>query len=473
MRKAFILLLLSFLLVESCKRQEIQSFSDQFSHDRVIQELSKTKAAIGYESDNFTVSISDVRCYLAFHRPDESYTISPYIKSRDTLFYVVNFKEGWMIISRDRRTAPVIAENYEGSLEINPDSGCSIWLRLFNKQLAAMKENRDFGENEYSRLWKAILHKKSEKQSNNKSGEWKWVIREGMFGEQTSIIDTIPQMVQTKWGQQAPWNNNYPIDTRYNTRCYVGCVSVAVGQVLYYWHNQFGIPTQLSHTVTCYSTINQATSDIGFSRDDITFNSPRWNDMALSASSGGSTSYVGDFMLDIGNRVNTVYTGQNSLASLDTTAFAAMALYYGLGFNPCSPYSESVVKTRLFNGYPVIIGGYPSSSSLSWYAWIIDGLYIERQNYSMFRYCEYSCDWGPDDEVYDTLAEAQAIYGFSGPYDLKPFSRILDYERFHMNWGDDGNGNGIFLCSGIWGCPVINQNYSSSSQIVMCSFYNL
>lgn len=194
--------------------------------------------------------------------------------------------------------------------------------------------------------------------------------------------------------------------------------------------------------------------------------------MALSASSGGNTSYVGDFMLDIGNRVNTIYSGLDGLADLDTTAFSAMALYYGLFFHPRSPYSESSVKTCLFNGYPVIIGGFPSNNSFFWHAWIIDGLYIERQNYSMFRYCEYSYDWGPEDEVYDTLAEAQAVYGFSGPYDLKPFTRIINNERFHMNWGDDGNGDGIYLCSGIWDCPVGNHYYSRFSTISMCCFYD-
>lgn len=479
MRKVFLLLLLTFVLVESCKRLDIQSFSEQPTYDRVIQEISETKAAIRGESDNFTVSINDARCYLAFHRPDESYTISPYIESGDTLLYVVNFKEGWMILSRDRRTVPVIAENFEGSLEINPDSGYNVWLRLFNENLAVMKEDRSFGENDYTKLWNAILPRKSEKESNNRYGEWKWVIREGMFGEHTTVIDTIPQMVQTKWGQQAPWNNNYPIDltdiypnNTNNNKCYVGCVAVAIAQVLHYWHNQFGFPTQLSHTVSCSSTVYGPSTNIGFSRGDITNNSTRWDDMALSASSGGNTTYVGDLMLDIGKMANMVYAGYGSGAIL-STALAAVAQYYGLGLYSSSSYSEAVVKDRLFNGYPVLISGQAIINSSIRHAWIINGFYIERQNYSMFRYCEYSCDWGPDDEVYDTLAEAQAVYGFSGPYDFKPFTRIIDNERFLMNWGEDGVGDGIFLCSGAWPCSAYGYNFSPYYTIEIGGFYNL
>jgi len=471
MRKVFQLILLSgIIVIESCKPLEIQPMSYQTNQEGIGQVVPETKTVINNDSDDYAVSINDAKCFLAIHRPGEQFSISPYIVSCDTLFFVVQFNNGWMVLSRDRRTAPVIAESCEGTLNTNPNSGYSVWLRLFNEDLATKRESSNFGENEYSRLWKAILNTKPNKKLNRRN-DWKWVIREGVYGEQTTIIDTVPQMIQTAWGTGAPWNNTLPIDTYNNARCKTGCVAVAVTQILYYWHYHFGLPTVLSHTVSCNSTISQPTTDIGFSRGDITYNSGRWDDMALSASSGGNASYVGNFMLDIGNRVNMLYSGVESMTALDTMALYSMASYYGLRFSPCSPYSKATVKACLFNGYPVIIGGAPYLGALQWHAWIIDGLSIERQNYSMLRYCEYSTNWGPDDEVYDTFAEAQAVYGFSGPYDLIPFTRIVNQERFHMNWGDDGNGDGIFLCSGVWDCPV-GSNYSSGSSIRICYFYN-
>ena len=62
----------------------------------------------------------------------------------------------------------------------------------------------------------------------------------------------------------------------------------------------------------------------------------------------------------------------------------------------------------------------------------------------MLRYCELSTEWGLDDEVYDTFEEAQAVYGFSAPYDMLPFSREIVRDHLHMNWGEDGEGDGIY-----------------------------
>jgi hypothetical protein len=429
----------------SCQKAENVSLSSQVDKPSPV-----TKAGDpSFSSDRFAVSLSDAKRYSELYKPGKPYSVTPYVEDRDTLLYLINYNEGWLVLSGDRRMNPVFAQDAQGFITMKDESACSFWLKQYAKDVLRIKMDEDHQDNEYTSIWKAIS---PEKDGHKTRSEPKWVIREGMYNE-TSVFDAVvPVMLQTKWGQQAPWNNGYPLDTYFNKRCYVGCVAIAFSQVLYYWHNYAGVPTKLSHTISCNSTVYSGLTydgalnlvyNIGFSRSDETNNSTRWSDMALSASSGGNTSYVGDFMLDIGNRVAMGYSGGGSGAYINYAAYV-LSPYYGFSY-VYGPYSESAVKNQLQNNRPVIVGG-PSTNNSSRHAWVIDGRTIEYQYYSMFRYCEYSTDWGPNNEVYDTFEEAQAIYGFSAPYDLRPFSRTFVIDRFHMNWGEDGVGDGLYRC---------------------------
>lgn len=474
MSKLFLFITAASLFL-TCACQKVDNMPTDSLKD--IQNL-ETKGEVPLNPlDRFAVSLNDAKRYAELYRPGDSFVVSPYVEGRDTLLYVFNYKEGWMVLSGDRRMNPVFAQDDRGSITIKDESACSFWLKQYAKDVLRIRKDKDHNDNEYTSIWKAIS---PEKGGLNTRSEAKWVIREGMYNE-TSVFDAVvPVMLQTKWGQRAPWNNAYPLDTYFNARCYVGCVAIAFAQVLYYWHNYAGVPTTLSHTVSCNSTVYSGlvyyggqwivdlVYNIGFSRSNETSNSTRWADMALSASSGGNTSYVGDFMLDIGNRIEMGYSGRGSGAYTNYAAYM-LSQYYPFS-HVYGPYSESAVKAQLQNNRPVIVDG-TSTNNASSHTWVIDGRTIEYQYYSMFRYCEYSTDWGPNDEVYDTFEEAQAIYGFSAPYDLRPFSRTIVIDRFHMNWGEDGAGDGLYGCGeDLWN----NYNYGcafSTANLNMCFFY--
>ena len=462
-RLIFLITSTALLSIVSCQKAEFIPIDSQTD----MASLCTTADSHMYSLDRFVVSLSDAERYAELYKPGETYTVTPYVEGRDTLLYFINYKEGWVVLSGDRRMNPVFAQDAQGSIAMNDETTCGFWLKLYAEEVLRLKNDIREQDNDYTSIWKAISPKKDNLYTRSNP---KWVIREVVYNENTVFDAVVPVMLQTKWGQQAPWNNNYPLDNNYNNKCYVGCVAIAVSQVLYYWHSYVGTPTELSHTVSCYSTINSNygdVHDIGFSRSDVTSNSTRWNDMALSASSGGNTGYVGDFMLDIGNMVNMGYSGAGSVTTLNnylTTLQSRYGVTYSYG-----PYNESLVKTHLQNNRPVIVSG--NSTNNEDHCWVIDGRMIEYQYYSMLRYCELSSDWGPDDEVYDTFAEAQAVYGFSEPYEMLPFSRTITIDRFHMNWGEDGIGDSWFACSSNWYCSSYNSSFSPASLYNYCCIY--
>lgn len=455
MSKLFLFITAASLFL-TCACQKMDNMPTDSLKD--IQNL-ETKGEVPLNPlDRFAVSLNDAKRYAELYRPGDSFVVSPYVEGRDTLLYVFNYKEGWMVLSGDRRTYPVIAQGAKGSIKINETSGYGFWLKLYALGISELKIDETKKENEYTVIWKALSPARTGPKRPATKADAKWVIREAMINEFSDYVATVPPLIQTKWGQQAPWNNNYPLDTYYNNKCYVGCEAVALAQVLYYWHNYAGVPTKLFHTISSsnsiysgyvysdgFLTINYV-EDIGFFRNNETNNSSRWNDMALSATSGGNTGYVGDFMLDIGNRIGMSYTGVASKASF-LNAATPLAQYYGFSYNYRHAPAESYIKEQLQYNRPVIIrstSSYSSSGGTINHTWVIDGYTSEHQYYSMLRYCELSTEWGLDDEVYDTFEEAQAVYGFSAPYDMLPFSREIVRDHLHMNWGEDGEGDGIY-----------------------------
>ena len=437
----------SFLILCACQKIE-RSPSAGLQSNAILNTKGTSPNQI---IEKYSVSLSDAKRYSELYRPGEAFSVTPYVEGKDTLLYLFNYREGWLVLSGDRRVVPVVAENSKGSIKMMDGTGSASWLKMYAQEVSRLKKDEEHQkDNDYTSLWKAISRRR---EGPGTKSESKWVIREAMINEYSVFTATVPPLLQTEWGQQDPWNYSYPLDLYYNKRCYVGCVAVAFAQLLYYWHYYSGNPTKLSHTISCYDTINSAYGlvyDIGFSRSNVTNNSSRWDDMALSASSGGNTGYVGDFMLDIGNIVQMGYTGDGSGAYLQYALYA-LNLYYGLSYSYGS-FSESTAKAQLFSGRPIVVS---SQNSIASHAWIIDGYTTETQYYSMLRYCELSTNWGLDDEVYDTFEETQAVYGFSAPYDMIPFNRVEYVNLFHMNWGENGEGNGIYTS--------INWYYSTSN----------
>ncbi|MBN1388827.1 MAG: C10 family peptidase [Bacteroidales bacterium] len=142
------------------------------------------------------------------------------IISMDTLFYanepdifVINIKEGgWILISGDKRTIPVLGFDYEGFFAM-PDKKENItsydWIFSYSQQIKKIREEKSM-----------TVHQ-----------GWKIDAADDKGMEENRVV--VEPLIKTKWNQGAGWNRFCPEDSLGpGGHTYVGCVAVAMAQAL-------------------------------------------------------------------------------------------------------------------------------------------------------------------------------------------------------------------------------------------------
>lgn|SRR5574344_290595 len=397
----------------------------------------------------YKVSLNDANSLIKIHRPGCEYSIIPIVDQSDTLLYVYNFchESGWVVVSGDRRIYPFLGEGYSGHIDFAND-GIFTWLGCCADDIINLRIDNSVSENEFTKFWKLILRRKTDnplRPSTKTDPEMKWCVVTEQVLSQNSFVDAIPHLLTTKWGQGQPWNIKLPYDSSDGATAFLGCTAVAVAQMIYYTHFNLGKPSGLYESISCsQSTINGSTTNIGFTRSNYQQNSSIWNSMAIDRYSTG-TSYAGDLMLDVGNRLGMSYSGEQSGANISTAALANYNLSYSYG-----GYSYSTVYNNLSRGLPIIIIAYSQRDRRgiwpfwSWsysrgHAWIIDGIRQKTTTYIYVKHCEYTENWANESEVYNTFDEISQRYNITDPYEsFEVQGNTYSTNELLMNWGYDG-----------------------------------
>lgn len=405
------------------------------------QKSSITKTSDGSVKDEYSISIVDIERYMELCGRNVKHLISPYLMGRDTCLFIVQADSEWTVFSGDRRVNPIIAKG-NGVLNMNSTDEYVCVLNEMAKSICDVKHGGGFVDENALDLWE-IISPRIRKKEPTKAGQEKWVIRKFMVNSQMYVEKVVPHLISTRWGQDTPWNDKFPIDYSVSSgssihRCKTGCVAVAVAQMFYYLHynSANGEPSRLYTDVSYNPFIYGETSDIGFSKNKYTNDPQRWNEMALTKEGPGNFKYVGDLMMEIGNSFGMTYSALGSGALMQN---AGALRQFGLTCSS-STYNVGLLIKELDKQKPVIITGYSEKTG---HCWIIDGYRREKTEYEMVCYCEYTSDWISTDEVFDTFEQASRKYGFESAEDIRPYPNQVKVEYYLlMNWGDDGRGSG-------------------------------
>lgn len=243
----------------------------------------------------------------------------------------------------------------------------------------------------------------SDDDSNGSSNDW-------------IILEFIPPMITTQWGQTYPYNMYCP--TKNNSskpslqgRAPVGCVAVAVGQILTY--NRF--PSQI---------------------DDLT---PNWDMIQTNTT----------------NAARLLYTiGKNKFLNIDYDKYSASSNAYRvkktlkklgyLNVNKIAGYNENAILTCLRANKPIYIrAASPKSESYtnkrSRHGWTIDG-FIKRQrlsNIEIMMHCNMgwsgSCDGYYASSIFRTTStmdeEGNIIGENNNKYNYCKNYKIVTYDK--------------------------------------------
>ncbi len=301
------------------------------------------------------------------------------LKSADTLLHVVNFNDGgFSILSADKRIGEpvlIVAEKgelrledflFENSMEIiYTDDQDTTEFKFYNPidddyYVAACNpsEPEKPGRIVAELTCSYVLHELKifeEGCANGPLGEhadgsdlpvtYRWVTDE-----------LVLEMMSTKWGQGEPFNNLCPTrGTTKKKRAPVGCVPVAVGQILAYHE----YPDVTYNGVRCNYDIMKSIPD-----DE--------DDEAVEE----FENMLAHFMRFLGDKCQVDYHKEYAFA----TPAAAKKCMEGLGYTEVvktTGYDGALILESIKKGNPVFIAAI--SGLVNGHAWVIDG--YMKQNY--------------------------------------------------------------------------------------------
>lgn len=473
-----------FSILPSCEQEEYELTENSNNLNYPVAS-TRTESQGKFSMTSYNVTIEDAKKYMKIIYSNTDYNITPYVNQDDTIMYIVEMKDEWIALSADRRVVPVLAGGPDKfpSLENKNNYEHITRLNVLIDNLSKIKKDEKYENKEYTDIWELIApsYKNTQKKVKTRSGNGKWVIRKFAINSQLTSEYT-PHIIATKWGQTYPWNEGLPLqfdpDENREVYCPTGCVAVAVAQMFYFMHydNRYNKPNRLYTNVSWDTTITSATNNIHFSKSNPTSSSYRWDNMPLNYRDtyGKNPSYVRDLMMEIGYCLNMKYSYSNS-----GTAFKQTYTNLQSHFNvSCarSSYSRSYVISSIQNNKPLIVGALGHETQYNQeigHAWIIDGARIDKTEYTMMCYCEYTENYTISDEKYDTFDAARLVYGFESEYDLKPYINVsptFDYHLF-MNWGYDGVGDDMsFNADAPWIYREVGRDNYYNSNINI--FYN-
>ena len=290
-------------------------------------------------TNEYTVSMTDA---ISYARQDAllmtkatngtSIGVQPIIDACDTLMFCVNYEQGWVILSADKRTPPIIAYGESGHFNLEDASpGLKAWMHSVKGDLKrirhASNDELSFSSEEIEQNLSKWNRKKTVRA--NPGDPTIWIVTDTIYYSEP--VQQIMHLVPAHWDQCAPYNHYCPIQN--DTNYYVGCAGVAGGSMLHYLSKKYG----------------SLTSFAGVPIDSIGVN--------YSSALTDSTRVTARFLKAVNDSMNMNYTSNGSYAfPSDVEDFFDSAGY------PCtySSFNASTVAQSILQNKPVMILAFDS-----------------------------------------------------------------------------------------------------------------
>lgn len=210
---------------------------------------------------SLNVSVNDVKHYInisdLIKTKSSEPEIEPITYNNDTALYIVNFNDGWKIISADKRAPIVLAYSDEGRFDLNNNPSQLVWLDQTVRDLLNLKQNGDENTNpEYVQVWDTFSANPTPLfDSKAQDGYWN-LIKATRLPNHEAVR---PRLTKTLWDQRSLWNECVPFAQGSSQRCLAGCVAIAGAQMFYYLHGKLGVPQQMYTAGYCIGDQNNHT----------------------------------------------------------------------------------------------------------------------------------------------------------------------------------------------------------------------
>ena len=438
------------ILLFSCKEQN-NVFPDNIAESEVMSdytipvesalaELRATLNALDAGNNNqekfaSRVFKSDVRAISKLQPCFRPSKIKGVQEEETPLLYLVDFEEskGWAVLSADSRVeSKVLAIMEQGNysdfereyVDITDDlNGFELYNEEYNEY--AVAGMIDLPKNE---KLMSLCHQYAQNEITSFSGGG-W---EPFFDYDSVLIiehvkEKIPPLLETLWGQGAPYNNNCPNKPNCGTsngKAWAGCVTIALAQIMTYNNYPHWVPGLWDMNAP-FEVINQwnMTDEQmycwcwGMTRFEWIGNI---NHGSTPTPNNQDYVYLARYIRQLFDDVICIYGNQGSFG-FPTDAGRALQKY---GYRNVKRYSvfadtdiDSKIRNMLLNNKPVFFSAI--SDIVNGHAWVIDGfLQMELEK----LYYKNGEQFSIGNEVI--------------------FLPIKNY--LHCNWGWNGSCNGYF-----------------------------
>lgn len=373
--------------------------------------------------------------------------------SSQTLFYILNYDQGWEVVAADKRVQPTLAHGDSGEFTMECDNeAMKLWMNMladgilqtrlgnFEKEgeeataSDESKEPTDDPQSDHTAFWNAI--------SPTQNGQTRFEPLTPTPGPVEGatyryLVDTEVKtfevnygpLVSTRWGQGEPWNQYCPLKTDGNGgRALVGCVAVAGAQMLLYLQDFYDL-TMYAPSHCFYSgNIDDYDFYVDLYQTDIWDNMAKYNyeNQSEVLPADELYEYSAMLMAYVGDLVGMEY-GNNSSGASTMNLRERVFSEFDISCSEMNRYSLNTIINNLREDLPVILKGRDSNRDVG-HSWIVDGYHKEytktTQYYAIFdspQIVEYLATLDKDDANYSTTTTTIIV------------------EEIHMNWGWDGS----------------------------------
>lgn len=370
--------------------------------------------------------------------------------SSQTLFYILNYNDGWEVVAADKRVQPSLAHGDSGEFTMDCDNEpMKFWMNMLAEDVLQTRRNHaepqstttsadtattnstnsgtpavSSSEEQYVDFWVGI--NATEDNTKVKFPSDPIPVPDDMYRyrylidtEQETVNIDIGPLLETTWGQSTPWNTYCPLKTDgSNERAPAGCVAVAGAQTMYYLRNFFDLEVLSPISGICTGNINnyqQTLTNLSYTA---------WDNMAHDLYEPTYNTNLSALLLAyIGMMLEVDYG--NDGTSADTMDLPDKVFTpYGIDCNTSDDYDSDHIIQNVTDSLPVILRGRDALLFGSGHAWVTDGYRRE-----VIRTTKYYI------RSVTMLTQAQLAELDKTDANQTVVEDSLTAEYIHMNWG--------------------------------------
>lgn len=423
---------------------------------------------------DYSLSLSDIQAFVqseSLMTKADEITIEPIVdEENDTVFYLVNYPQGWKLLASDMRVYPVVAANITGQFsDLLESENAQSWLDGMAIDMKILKgtntEDLRLCKEEVAaniEFWKDILQSdsflKSYIPSTKVSPPFDDPIerlpRGSYYLYTTTHVEEdyeVNRLTTTCWSQQEPFNVYCPFSQQFQGyHMWAGSVTIATAQLLYYLHYKDGVPSQAPSQAYVYHTESLPSNGyLGMGQSD--FSSTIWDDMPTNVDE--TNTAAAPFVANVAVGVQTYFCDTVGLYQEHPDKVDDVLLSpYGVDSH-YSEYDSDAAIASLVAGYPVVT---TAAAERSWFF-----------GYSYSRYHTQLLDGYIKTRIKTTKVYRWVYSGtnHTGFLPAVPDSLAVSYSTpeikyIQFNWGNGsigGNNETRFALTDSW---IYNSGYS-------------